>query len=112
MDRPCLRSRIGQPAPLLGTLLTLPSSEVAEILSAIGFDWLFVDLEHSALDTRAAQTLLQAIGQRCDCLLRLPLNDEIWIKKALDTGAAGIIVPQVNSAEEARRAVRFSKYPP
>jgi len=47
-----------------------------------------------------------------DCILRVPLNDEIWIKKALDTGAAGVMVPQVNSAEEARRAVRFSKYPP
>ena len=44
--------------------------------------------------------------------MRVPLNDEIWIKKVLDIGAAGIMVPQVNTAEAARRAVRLSKYPP
>jgi 2-dehydro-3-deoxyglucarate aldolase/4-hydroxy-2-oxoheptanedioate aldolase len=97
---------------LAGTLVSLPSPEIAEILAEAGFDWLFVDLEHSTLDVRSAQTVLQAVGGRVDCLLRVPLNDEIWIKKALDTGAAGIIVPQVNSADDARRAVRYSKYPP
>jgi 2-keto-3-deoxy-L-rhamnonate aldolase RhmA len=45
-------------------------------------------------------------------LIRVPINDEVWIKKALDTGASGVIVPQVNSAEEAARAVRYSRYPP
>ncbi len=97
---------------LIGTVVTLNSLETVEILVNAGFDWLFIDLEHAPLDARAAQALLQVSGERCTGLLRLPLNDEIWIKKALDTGAAGILVPQVNSAEEARRAVRLSKYPP
>ena len=106
------RNRLHRNEPLLGTLVSLASLESAEILAEAGFDWFFVDLEHSPLGPREAQAILQAAGERVDCILRVPLNDEIWIKKALDTGAAGVMVPQVNSAEEARRAVRFSKYPP
>jgi 2-dehydro-3-deoxyglucarate aldolase len=106
------RTRLKRKEILLGSLLTLPSPEVAEILAMTGLDWLFIDLEHSTMGAGEAQAILQAVGGRVDCLLRLPLNDEIWIKKALDTGAAGIILPQVNTAEEARRAVSLSRYPP
>ena len=105
------RSRLIRGEKLIGTLITLPSPEIAEILADAGYDWLWVDMEHSPMDTRDAQMILQAVGSRIECVLRVPLNDEIWIKKALDTGAAGIIVPQVNTVEEAQRAVRFSKYP-
>jgi 2-dehydro-3-deoxyglucarate aldolase len=97
---------------LIGTLVSLPAPEVAEILAEAGFDWLFIDMEHSQLDPPAAQVILQAVDQRINCVLRVALNDEIWIKKALDTGASGVMIPQVNSAEDARQAVRFCKYPP
>jgi 2-dehydro-3-deoxyglucarate aldolase len=106
------RSRLKRGETLIGTLVTLPSPEVAELFSNAGFDWLLIDLEHSPLDVREAQAMLQAVGERCACVLRVPLNDEIWIKKALDIGASGIIIPQVNSRQEAERAVRFCKYPP
>ena len=106
------RTRLKQKELLLGTLLTLPSPELAEVLSLTGLDWLFVDLEHSALEISTAQAVLQAVAGRLDCLIRVPSNDEVWIKKALDTGATGVIVPQVNSAAEARQAVRWSRYPP
>jgi len=106
------RSRLKRGETLLGTLVTLSSPEVAEILAEAGFDWLFIDMEHSPLDVREAQAILQTVGERCACVLRVPLNDEIWIKKALDIGATGIIIPQVNSRQEAERAVRFCKYPP
>lgn len=106
------RSRLKRGETLIGTLVTLPSPEVAEILAEAGFDWLFIDMEHSPLDVREAQAILQAVRERCACVLRVPLNDEVWIKKALDIGASGIIVPQVNSQQEAERAVRFCKYPP
>ena len=95
---------------LIGTVVTLSSPAVAELLSDAGFDWLFIDVEHSPLDWQAAQTLLQAA--RCPCVVRVPLCDEISIKKALDIGADGIIVPQVNSRAEAERVVRYAKYPP
>jgi 2-dehydro-3-deoxyglucarate aldolase len=106
------RSRLSGGELLIGTVVTLSAPEVTEILAGAGFDWLFIDLEHSPMDAREAQALLQAAGGRVECILRVALNDEIWIKKALDTGCAGVMVPQVNSAEDARRAVRLSKYPP
>ena len=107
-----LRKKIAQKLPLLGTMLTLPSPEIAEILCTAGFDWLFIDLEHGAMSIRDAQTILQAASPQVACVIRVPLNDETWIKKCLDIGASGIIVPQIQSAEEAAQAVRWCKYPP
>ena len=106
------RSRLKKRETLVGTLISLASLENAEILAEAGFDWFFVDLEHSPIGPREAQAILQVVGVRADCILRVPLNDEIWIKKAMDAGAAGVMVPQVNTLEDAQRAVRFSKYPP
>ena len=97
---------------LIGTIVTLPSPEISEILCGSGFDWLFVDLEHSALSIKDAQVILQAASPQTPCLIRVPSLDEIWIKKALDIGPAGIIIPQVQTAQEAKLAVQLCKYPP
>ncbi len=97
---------------LVGTLSTLPSPEIAEVLAGLLFDWLFIDTEHGSFGALDAQALLQAAGSRCPCLVRVPAGQEVWIKKALDIGAAGVIVPQVNSVEQAERVVRLCKYPP
>ncbi|MBM2830383.1 MAG: 2,4-dihydroxyhept-2-ene-1,7-dioic acid aldolase [Gammaproteobacteria bacterium] len=96
---------------LIGTLVSLNSPEITEILAEAGFDWLFIDAEHGAYNPQQAQSMLQAAGQ-CPCVIRVPAGDEIWIKKALDTGAAGIIVPQVHTAEQARQIVQYCKYSP
>ena len=106
------RKRLINGDVLVGTLITIPSAEVAEIMSAVGFDWLFIDTEPSPFTARGAQTILQAAGQNCPCVVRVPANDEAWIKKALDIGANGIIAPQVNSAADAEAIVRMCKYPP
>jgi 2-keto-3-deoxy-L-rhamnonate aldolase RhmA len=106
------RDRLLRGDRLIGTLLSLPSPELAEIASDAGFDWLFLDMEHGALEARDILRLVQAAREPCAPLVRVPENREIWIKKALDTGAAGIIVPHVNSAEDATRAVHWSKFPP
>jgi 2-dehydro-3-deoxyglucarate aldolase len=106
------RKRFLSGEKLLGTMLTLPSGAVAEILSDAGFDWLFVDGEHGPLEVGELQLLLQTVGRRTPCLVRVPASEEIPIKRALDLGAAGIIVPQVNSAEQATRVVQHSRYPP
>jgi len=97
---------------LLGTLISLASPEIAEIMADAGFDWLFIDIEHSPMDVMDAQHILQAIGGRLAGIIRVPLNDEIWIKKSLDIGASGVMIPLVLTAEDARRAVRYCKYPP
>ncbi len=106
------RDRLLRGERLIGTLLSLPSPELVEIASDAGFDWLFLDMEHGALEARDILRLVQAVREPCAPLVRVPENREMWIKKALDTGAAGIIVPHVNSAEDAARAVHWGKYPP
>jgi 2-dehydro-3-deoxyglucarate aldolase/4-hydroxy-2-oxoheptanedioate aldolase len=106
------RQRLLDGERLVGTIVTLAAPEVSELLAGLGFDWLFVDAEHSPLSMHEAQVLLQAAGPDCPCLVRVPAGDEVWIKKALDIGAAGVIVPQVHTAEQARRVVRLCRYPP
>lgn len=97
---------------LLGTLLSIPAGTVAEILADTGFDWLFLDAEHGPLEVTELQTILQVVSRRIACLVRVPSQNEIPIKRTLDLGAAGIIVPQVNSASEAERIVQLSRYAP
>lgn len=106
------RARLRNGDVLIGTLITIPAPEIGEIMSAIGYDWLFVDSEHAAYNARGAQGILQAADSRCPCVIRIPAKEEVWIKKALDIGAEGIIAPGVKSAEEAERIVRMCKYPP
>lgn len=106
------RARLKRRDKLLGTMVTLPTPATAEILAGLGFDWLFVDGEHGPLETRELAAILQAVSRDVACLVRVPEASEVPIKKALDLGAAGIIVPQVNSAEQAADVVRFARYAP
>lgn len=97
---------------LVGSVVTIPSSTTAEIISLVGFDWLWIDMEHAPLSLEKIQEIMQAIGNRCTCLVRVPCNDRVWITRILDRGCDGIIVPQVNSAEEAKQVVDACKYSP
>ena len=97
---------------LIGPIISLPCPDVADLLSRVGFDYLWIDLEHSPMDVTDAQTLIQAAGGRCPCVIRVPEVSEAWIKKALDTGCDGIVIPQIRSAAEARAAVAWCQYPP
>jgi 2-keto-3-deoxy-L-rhamnonate aldolase RhmA len=105
------RARLRSRERLVGTMVTINAPSVAELLAEVGFDWLFVDAEHGSFDTSEMQVLMQAAGAT-PCLVRLPEADETSVKKALDIGAAGIIAPQIDSAERARRIVRAAKYAP
>lgn len=106
------RSRLTGGETLLGTMITLPTPATAEILADVGFDWFFVDGEHGPLESSELLAILQAVGDRVPCIVRVPAADEVPIKKVLDLGAAGIIVPQVNSAEQAEAVVRYARYSP
>lgn len=106
------RKRLIEGELLIGTMVTLGAPEVAEILAAAGFDWLFLDAEHATFTPQGMQRMLQAAGRSTPCLVRLPTAGEVAIKQALDIGAAGIIAPQVNSAEQAEQVVRLAKYAP
>lgn len=82
-------------------------------MASAGFDWLGIDLEHSAIDLGAAAALIQVIDLAgCVPLVRLSSNDPVQAARVMDLGAAGIIVPSVRSAAEARRVVEAVKYPP
>jgi 2-keto-3-deoxy-L-rhamnonate aldolase RhmA len=106
------RSRLKSGELLAGTMVSLDSPEVAELLAGVGFDWLFIDAEHSPLGPAQWQSLMQGAGRDMPCLIRLPSTGEVPIKKALDAGAAGIIVPQINSAEAAEAVVQWAGYSP
>lgn len=106
------KDRLKAGKPLIGTLISLGSTAVTEAVSRCGFDWLWIDMEHGPLSIEQVQHILQAKRGDCAALVRIPVNDETWIKRVLDLGADGIIVPQVKTAEEAQRAVSSSKYPP
>lgn len=106
------KARLKSRERLIGILLSLPSPENAEISAGAGFDWLFLDMEHGLLDYPAVQRMIQAVAGRCACIVRVPSNEPIWIAKALDTGADGLIFPHINNAEEARAAVAAARYSP
>jgi 2-keto-3-deoxy-L-rhamnonate aldolase RhmA len=106
------RSRLKSGEKLLGTMVTLSTPSTAEILADLGYDWLFVDGEHGPLETSEVLGILQAVGHKTACIVRVPVAEEAPIKKMLDLGAAGIIAPQVNSADQAADVVRFSRYAP
>ncbi|MCA9023737.1 MAG: 2,4-dihydroxyhept-2-ene-1,7-dioic acid aldolase [Planctomycetaceae bacterium] len=106
------RARLKAGETLLGTMVTLPTSAAAEIMSNVGFDWLFIDGEHGPLESAELMVMLQAVSGRSACLYRVPEAAEVPIKKALDLGADGIIAPQVNTPEQAADVVRWSRYAP
>lgn len=106
------RRRVKSGETLIGTIVTLATPTPSEILAELGFDWLFVDGEHGPLETGNILAILQAVGHKTPCLVRVPSAEEVPIKKVLDLGATGVIVPQINSAEQAADVVRFARYSP
>jgi len=110
MDK-TFKARLKKKELLVGTVLGISSPEVAEIISEVGFDWVWIDMEHAAIDLVQAQIMTQALRPGCAAIVRVPWNDSVWIKKTLDIGCDGVIIPQINTAEEARAAVQACKYP-
>jgi 2-keto-3-deoxy-L-rhamnonate aldolase RhmA len=100
-------------SPLIGSWITLAHPAIAEIMAMAGFDWLAVDMEHSVITIREAEELIRVIDLAGVVpLVRLTSNDSDQIKRVMDAGAHGIIVPMVNSATDAKNAVEAIKYPP
>jgi 2-keto-3-deoxy-L-rhamnonate aldolase RhmA len=99
--------------PALGGWIMIGHPTVAEIFAGQGFDWLAVDLEHTSTTIRMFHELALAVkGTGVDLLARLPGHNPEMTKLVLDSGADGIIVPSVNTPEEAAAAVAMAKYPP
>ncbi len=97
----------------IGSWITLNNSSVAEVMSGCGFDWLCVDMEHSIIDYTQAQLLIATIQSKgTKAFVRVGENNNRIIKRVLDAGADGIIVPMVNNKEDAIKAINSVKYPP
>src|SRR5258708_9794368 len=97
----------------IGAWLVSAAPSAAEALGCIGFDFLVVDMEHTPLDTPQMIGVLQAIaGTTAQAIVRPPWNDMVMVKRALDTGAQSLLFPFVQNADEAKRAVAYTRYPP
>lgn len=97
----------------VGAWCQICSPYTAEIMAREGFDFLVIDLEHAPTDTAILLELVRAMdGTGVQPFVRAPWNDFVAIKKILDTGVSGVIVPYVNTKEEAEMAVKACKYPP
>lgn len=105
------KQRLG--TQLRGTFLNLGSPLSARMAAQLGFDWVLIDLEHGACTEETLASLLLAVeGTACAPVVRVVSNNQDSIKRALDLGAVGVMVPYVSTAEQAAGAVSFTRYPP
>ena len=108
-----LKKRLQNRERVIGTFVGLGHPDVTEMLARAGFDWLLLDAEHGPLSLETMQVLMQAMnGSECTPIVRPPWNDPVQIKRILDIGAYGVLIPWVSSKEDAEAAVRACKYPP
>lgn len=108
-----LKNSLNRGEKTLGTWLTIPSCEIAEVLCNAGFSWVVVDMEHSSITAHQAKGLIATIElSGCTPLVRVSENNPDLIKHAMDSGAKGVIVPMVKTKGDVEKAVRAVKYPP
>lgn len=99
--------------PQIGLWSTLSSHVTAELCAGAGYDWLLLDMEHSPNDLESLVTQLQAVQPYpTHAVVRVPWNDMVMLKRVLDVGAQSILVPMIDTAEQARAAVAAMRYPP
>ena len=108
-----VKAKLQEGKPSFGTWLSFGNLHAARVLARMGFDWLTLDMEHSAFDWSHAATIFAAVADAgCVPLARVPEGDHYCIKRVLDAGAWGIVVPMVDTVEQARAAIAAAKYPP
>ena len=113
MKKNPVKAALADGQPQVGTWLSFGSLFATRLMARVGFPWLTVDMEHSPIDWSQAGALFGAIADAgCVPLARVPRGDHDLIKRVLDAGAMGIVVPMVNTVEEARVAIAAAKYPP
>src|SRR5262245_21826933 len=107
--RDLLRRRV----PTIGCFTGLESSSAAELLGCIGFDWVVIESEHNGIDLREIEQMLMALSATdAAALVRVPSAEPMGIQRVLDLGAAGVVVPRVETVAEAAAVIRATRYPP
>ena len=108
-----IKEQMRRGEPSIGSWMSMAHPSIAEILAMAGYDWIVIETEHTAIDVSEVLRLIIAIEQRGSVpLVRLAWNDPIQAKAVLDSGAAGVLVPMVNTKADAELAVSMTKYPP
>lgn len=108
-----IRKKLSSSKASIGTWMQIPNSDIAEILSRSGFDWVTLDLEHGNFDSINIVDIFRSIelGGAAP-LVRLPNSEPTNIKKILDYGASGIIIPNIENANQLRKCISSSNWPP
>jgi 4-hydroxy-2-oxoheptanedioate aldolase len=108
-----LKERLRKGEKVLGCWTMLGHPQVAEILSLAGFDYLVLDQEHGLGDATSLAAQLHAMSATaCTGVVRVPWNDHVYLKRVLDVGAEAVLIPSIDTAEDARAAVAACCYPP
>lgn len=108
-----LKEKLANNELTIGTWITIGHPSIVEILATAKFDWMVIDIEHAAIDFSMVQTLIATIqAQGMSALVRVSKNEEVVIKRVLDSGADGVIIPMVKNGADAKLAIDFVNYPP
>ncbi len=108
-----LKAQLNRSELTIGSWVTLGHPSIAEIMASAGFDWLVLDMEHSVLELSEVQTIIQVLdAKQCPAIVRLTSNHPDQIKRVMDAGATGVMVPMIKSAADAKAAVDGVYYPP
>lgn len=108
-----VKQKLKNGEPTFGSWLSLGDLYAARVMARLGFEWLTLDIEHSAVDWSRATTIFGAVADAgCVPLARVPEGSHHYIKRVLDAGAWGIVVPMVETVEQAEIAIAAAKYPP
>lgn len=112
MPKNAFKAAINAGKPQIGLWCSIPSNYTAELLAGAGFDWLLLDTEHTPVDIETVVTQLQAIAPYpTTAVVRVPVNDKTTIKRYLDTGAQTLLIPMVDTVEDAKAAVAYTRFP-
>src|SRR6059036_1536172 len=108
-----LREKLAADQPVYGMWITLESASISEMAVALGLDWIVIDAEHGHLDWKEIlEHIRAAVRSDTVVLVRVAELNAGLIKRALDIGADGVVVPWIETAEQLKQAVAFAAYPP
>ena len=108
-----LRKRLAENRKLFGCWLQLPSPPIAEMMALVGYDLLVIDMEHGPVALSEAADMMRGIARTdAGAVVRIPANDPVFIKRLLDQGPDGIMIPMIETSGEAKDAVAACRYPP
>jgi 2-keto-3-deoxy-L-rhamnonate aldolase RhmA len=107
-----LKKRLRSGETLLGSWCVIPSPHLCDVFSSSGMDFVAIDMEHGPIDCCRASEMVLSCRGKCEAIVRVPSNSEEYIQQVLDMGASGVIVPHIETPEQAEKAVSHMRYPP